>query len=233
MTKFSLCSIVLLLFAAPVSAQLGDFGGPPAEIPNPIIGVRMNWDWLHEQSDPPFSPYFLLLDVNGDGWMGGDKDFQMFSEVKQRLGFTLENGQPTPLPDGLKFDINRDGWVDMRDLTGESWGMIAATEALHDWLVATGRVDLGQGLPDPDINVFLNPSVAPLCLLQGDINVNGRVTMRELDTVFQNIGLGSVDRSATWRDGDFTGDGKVTNRDFELACEAFSRDSPDHPDCNQ
>ena len=203
MTKFSLCSIVLLIVAAPVPAQI-DNGSPPGlPFVPPTIGIKLDVSWF---GDPSFFAFNALADINRDGWLGGPEDFQELTNVYQQYGFRLEDGAQTP-PGATNLDLNLDGRVDLNDLHGP-FGLIAYTEAIHDWLVETGRVvPTDENLPDW-VAVQMR-GVAPFCLLRNDPNVDGCVTFQETVRVANNVGMGSIDKSATWRNGDFNGDGMV------------------------
>ena len=223
MTRFSQCMFLILFFAAPVSAQDIPFNlDPPTEVFHPT-GVRLDLDWF---LDPTFNDFIARTDLNRDGRAGGREDFQMLSDVNQQFGFPLVLGKETNYATwSIPYDINVDGRIDLFDL----YELIALTEELHTWLVDSGRVDLGEAeLPDGIYIQMPHEALAPLCLLQGDTNVDGCVTDGELEFVRRNVErkLGVDDQSATWRQGDFTGDGMVTQDDLDLCIAAWMRPCP-------
>ena len=67
--------------------------------------------------------------------------------------------------------------------------------------------DDGGGLgPDP---------IGVRCVLEGDVDGNGEVTLSDLTVVLMNYGSGFHSGEDNWSRGDFDGDGRVYRSDFE------------------
>jgi hypothetical protein len=160
-------------------------------------------DELNGEVGQDFPDFPTVIHLTIDSVAGGVRGLGFFQDSFINLAVI-----PVPDPNGIRFDFNADGNVDVTDIDLLVAEIVAGTNEESFDLSGEGVVDetdLRQWLSDAAIHNGFSEAYLP-----GDTNLDGSVDATDLN----NLGLKWQQDVANWSGGDITVDGRVNSADL-------------------